>query len=232
MNKYFNSRESDTKMPQSNDNAISKLDAEVLDESLSVPWLDELAKNPTEVDLERYAHAHQQQSNSRSTSLAATPNASPKPPSKKKPKTSTVVTPSPKKSAKTKAKKKGGRRSRCRSPARKRAGEPTEFDVFLGRGSRTNKHKGNRDYLLRAAEMTPQYQAASKNDKKGIALQLVTWVHARGGRFVKKTGNQWYEVDDEHTVRNKCSQALRDAIAKKSRAEKKAAEQKNSTNPV
>jgi len=59
--------------------------------------------------------------------------------------------------------------------------------------------------------MQPLYQAASVTEKFEMSVELVDFVHQRGGRFLKKDpkkSNQWKEVDFKY-ARSKASRALR-----------------------
>jgi hypothetical protein len=88
---------------------------------------------------------------------------------------------------------------------------PTERDVLLGRGGRTNNHAGNKRYLEAKERIQERYMAASKQGKTVISQDLVNVVHAWGGRFLKMdtTTEQWYEAD-EIVARKKASQSLRE----------------------
>jgi hypothetical protein len=61
----------------------------------------------------------------------------------------------------------------------------TERDVLLGRGGRTNHHAGNIRYLAEKEKLQESYLSASKDDKTGIAQQLVDAINKDGGRFLK-----------------------------------------------
>jgi hypothetical protein len=87
----------------------------------------------------------------------------------------------------------------------------TDQDVLLGRGGLVNHHPGNKAYLQHKTRLQPRYRAASRTTKTSISLELVAWVHARGGRFLDRDVHQaWYEVDTKR-ARAKASQTLREA---------------------
>lgn len=88
-------------------------------------------------------------------------------------------------------------------------GGPTNSDVLCGRGGRTNKHIGNKKWLHQKKLRQRRYFAATKDGKTLIAQELVEYIHNNGGRFIKKIGDCWYEIDD-HTARTKASQTLRE----------------------
>ena len=82
-------------------------------------------------------------------------------------------------------------------------------DVLLGRGGQTNQHN------IRYREIVASYQAvylrARKRDKITIANRIVAIVHGRGGRFLKRDGDNWVVVSDKK-AQEKTSQALREGL--------------------
>jgi hypothetical protein len=109
----------------------------------------------------------------------------------------------------------------------------TDQDVIMGRGGKSNNHKGNQLYLRDKDELQPRYFSVNKKAKTAIAQELVDRVHARGGRFMKEwtedddqdneTGGQyggWIEVNND-MARRKASQSLRELSSKESRAKKR-----------
>jgi hypothetical protein len=87
----------------------------------------------------------------------------------------------------------------------------TAADVLMGRGGFTNNHRGNQTYLEQKKALQPRYQAATKEAKTAISEELVAWVVARGGRFLKRdaANKPWY-VATSKEARNKASQTLRE----------------------
>ncbi len=93
---------------------------------------------------------------------------------------------------------------------------PSDCDVLLGRGGKTNKHAGNIRFRTlvngRKAEYrdipTRRYKA-----KTAFATNVMNEVGAYGGRFLEevetKTGSVWVVAKDKK-ARKKCSQALRE----------------------
>jgi hypothetical protein len=100
--------------------------------------------------------------------------------------------------------------------------EPTDRDVLLGRGGRTNHHVGNRTYLEAKETIQERYMLASKNDKTSISQDLVDIITARGGRFLKLDDevNKWYPVPNI-VARKKASQTLREVNTPEERASKR-----------
>ena len=100
--------------------------------------------------------------------------------------------------------------------------EPTNEDVLMGRGGRSNNHPGNKKYLHAKDSMQERYMKASKEEKTGISQELVDLVHGWGGRFLKlEDGGHWYVVDNK-TARKKASQTLRELNTPEERAAKRA----------
>ena len=96
-------------------------------------------------------------------------------------------------------------------------GEPTEHDVFLGRGGKANTHIGNFYWLEEKAKLQPQYTEASKGTKKLISQQLVDRILSKGGRFLlpvkfqeKPPVYRYSEVRDKKALLRKASQTLRE----------------------
>lgn len=100
--------------------------------------------------------------------------------------------------------------------------EPTDRDVLLGRGGRTNHHVGNRTYLEAKESIQERYMLASKNDKTSISQDLVDIITSRGGRFLKLDDevNKWYPVPNI-VARKKASQTLREVNSPEERASKR-----------
>jgi len=88
---------------------------------------------------------------------------------------------------------------------------PTESDVLMGRGGKSNNHIGNQRYLKEVERMKSFYRNACKNDKTDWAQRLVNRVHSYGGRFVKYSTEDsvWYEVSNK-VARKKAGQAMRE----------------------
>lgn len=98
--------------------------------------------------------------------------------------------------------------------------EPTEHDVFLGRGGKANTHIGNFYWLEEKAKLQPLYFDASKGTKKDISQQLVDRIHSKGGRFLQPVKFQdkppvyrYIAVVDNNTLLKKASQTLRETNA-------------------
>jgi aromatic ring-opening dioxygenase LigB subunit len=96
-------------------------------------------------------------------------------------------------------------------------GVPTDKDVLFGRGERSNKHAGNKEYLAKV-ELKEEFYRAAKTDmeKRTIVRDIVKEIHDQGGRFLEKEEalpKRWFEAHPEEAFM-KVAQAFRD---KKSR---------------
>jgi len=111
----------------------------------------------------------------------------------------------------TKAKKKRKRAPRKKViPVNKMYKEYTDDDVLMGRGGKSNNHKGNKRYRAEIERLQEDYKKTDdKDEKTSISEQLVTYVKSYGGNFLEKDENGWYIIDDV-VARRKVSQALRE----------------------
>jgi len=111
----------------------------------------------------------------------------------------------------TYAKKKRKRAPRKKIiPVNKIYKEYKEDDVLMGRGGKSNHHKGNIRYRDEIERLQEQYKKTDdKDEKTSISEQLVTYVKSYGGNFLEKDENGWYVIDDV-VARRKVSQALRE----------------------
>jgi len=102
-----------------------------------------------------------------------------------------------------------------------------ENDVLSGRGGATNNHPGNKRFRTIVSDHMPEYLVARKKEKAVIARRIVNQIKAKGGRFLKRTGDSdacWVEVSDKKAT-EKTAQALREGLDvrhKKYRPEKMA----------
>jgi len=102
---------------------------------------------------------------------------------------------------------------------------PGEFDVMLGRGSRTNKNPGNVRYLQHKERIQPRYmmECMTSDDKCRMSYELMAFVHDAGGRFIKLAYPNlgvWKEVTNQE-ARRKCSQTLREINSAEERRKKR-----------
>jgi hypothetical protein len=99
-----------------------------------------------------------------------------------------------------------------RTPPRIAEPHPTN-DALCGRGGQTNNHQGHKLFLKHVRRHLPEYEAAPKLGKRGVAVKVVmTWrAQDPPGRFVKydQRRNRWIDVGDE-TALAKVYQAFRD----------------------
>merc|ERR1712194_678710 len=110
----------------------------------------------------------------------------------------------------------GTKKKRKRAPRKKMIPvnkaylEYTDDDVLMGRGGKSNHHKGNMKYRAEIERLQEDYKKTDdKDEKTSIAAQLVARVQSYGGNFLEKDENGWYVIDDV-VARRKVSQALRE----------------------
>lgn len=95
-------------------------------------------------------------------------------------------------------------------PLKKTYLEFTDDDVLMGRGGKSNHHKGNTKYRAEIERLQEDYKKTDdKDEKTSIAAQLVARVQSYGGNFLEKDEKGWYIIDDV-VARRKVSQALRE----------------------
>jgi hypothetical protein len=88
--------------------------------------------------------------------------------------------------------------------------EPTDVDVLLGRGGRSNHHPGNKRYREEVQNLHSWYLGVEeKNEKTDLSQCLVDYVHSYNGRFLHQDEAGWYVVLNI-IARRKASQALRE----------------------
>ena len=127
------------------------------------------------------------------------------------------------------------KRIRKEEPKVKKYVEPTDQDVLLGRGGRSNHHPGNKVYRERVLELQAKYKTLSRDQKTAMSTSVVDWIQTKcGGNFLQFDaalgGNSqdgpWYVVLDK-TARSKVSQALREDHTVEGRAAKLSRRRKN-----
>lgn len=99
-----------------------------------------------------------------------------------------------------------------RTTTSKKIGKPTKYDVLFGKGTRSNCHPGNQDYLRVVEQYQKEYRAArSLEEKRHVSSAVVSTIYERGGRFLKldPRTKQWYVASFE-SARQKACQALRE----------------------
>ena len=86
-------------------------------------------------------------------------------------------------------------------------------DVLCGRGGGTNNQRGNIRFRDLVAAHMVQYRNASRKEKPVITQTIVQIVRERGGRFLKRKGEElWFDIGDKAAV-CKTGQTFRDVIA-------------------
>lgn len=113
---------------------------------------------------------------------------------------------------------KASQQRRFREPIVKEYVTPSDNDVLLGRGGRSNHHPGNKAYRDKVGEIRDNYRSSEKNAKTDLSQDLVNWVQQeQQGRFLKQdVDKKWYVVTNI-VARRKASQALREHMTKEER---------------
>jgi len=114
----------------------------------------------------------------------------------------------------------------ARKSGKRYISNPTDMDVLMGRGGKSNHHAGNKRYREEILNFKKTYaQLTSKEEKTDLSRHVVDYVHKYKGRFLAldKTVNppKWYEITDA-VARRKVSQALREDNDPTKRKEKRA----------
>lgn len=87
---------------------------------------------------------------------------------------------------------------------------PTEKDVLMGRGGKSNHHPGNMQYRTEIDRLQDRYKETDdKEEKTNISGNLVLHVQSYGGNFLENDDGGWYIIEDV-VARRKVSQALRE----------------------
>lgn len=95
-------------------------------------------------------------------------------------------------------------------PQNKKYLVPTEKDVMMGRGGKSNHHSGNMQYRAEIDRLQEGYKKTDdKDEKTNISETLVLYIQSYGGNFLEKDDDGWYVIDDM-VARRKVSQALRE----------------------
>jgi hypothetical protein len=94
----------------------------------------------------------------------------------------------------------------------------TELDFLEARGGEGNKHPGNRAYLDQKDMLRHAYKSAkTSQEKHQISMDLVHWLQARGGRFLKQdVCGRWYIQANEITyakAKQKLNEARKRAVS-------------------
>jgi hypothetical protein len=85
--------------------------------------------------------------------------------------------------------------------------EPEDLDILLGRG--LNNHIGNVEYLKEVAKRKDEYILSSKIRKNQISMEVLSFLHSQGKRFLARDKSGFFIVNDT-VARKKVSQALRE----------------------
>jgi hypothetical protein len=105
-------------------------------------------------------------------------------------------------------------------------GDIRDVDYLVGRGGHNTRHPGNQAYLDQKDSLQESYtNAKTRSDKHQISKELVHWVHARGGRFLKRDSatRKWYILPNDiayKQARQKLTEPRKKAAATATNQEK------------
>ena len=101
--------------------------------------------------------------------------------------------------------------SRRAQPTVKVYVERTEMDILMGRGTESNKWKGNKRYRDVVNDTKRIYKDCAKYEKTLLSQRVVDKMAEEGRRFIMKdkTTGKWFEVPNS-VARRKAGQALRE----------------------
>jgi hypothetical protein len=86
---------------------------------------------------------------------------------------------------------------------------PSRYDILFGRGCPIRDNPGNLGLLFLVEKKRSVYDAADKQEKTRISLEIVRMLKAKPSRFLKKNASGIWEEVDEDMARLKVSHAFR-----------------------
>jgi hypothetical protein len=86
---------------------------------------------------------------------------------------------------------------------------PSRYDILFGRGRPIRENPGNIGLLFLVEQKSLVYEAANKQEKTRISLEIVSMQKAKPSRFLKKNANGLWEEVNEDMAREKVSHAFR-----------------------
>jgi hypothetical protein len=86
---------------------------------------------------------------------------------------------------------------------------PSRYDILFGRGRPIRENPGNVGLLFLVEQKSLVYEAADKQEKTRIALEIVRMQKAKPSRFLKKNASGVWEEVDADMAREKVSHAFR-----------------------
>ncbi len=90
---------------------------------------------------------------------------------------------------------------------------PTALDVVYGSGIAAVVHPGNKAFRSMVRNLCSDYRQCKGNEaKKLISKSIVQGIRSKGGRFLMKESDGWYDSGDKIAI-EKTSQAFRDYMS-------------------
>jgi hypothetical protein len=96
---------------------------------------------------------------------------------------------------------------------------PSRNDILFGRGRPIRENPGNIGLLFLVEQKSSVYEAADKQEKTRIALEIVIMQKRKPSRFLKKNASGVWEEVDGDMAREKVSHAFRTMRAPKQKVE-------------
>ncbi|KAG7353295.1 hypothetical protein IV203_009344 [Nitzschia inconspicua] len=84
------------------------------------------------------------------------------------------------------------------------------YDVILGRGRGSFNHPGNKNLIMIFRKSKIPYSMASKNEKIQMARDIVADIQRKGGRFLKRHGDDTWEIISNKDAYKKVGHGIRD----------------------
>jgi hypothetical protein len=99
--------------------------------------------------------------------------------------------------------------SHCSGPTLQDVIVPGQFDVLMGRGKVIEDSSGNNHLRFLISAHYSKYDQAARVEKSAICSWIRGLIHQKGGRFLKKGGNNaWSEIPEPKAI-EKISHAFR-----------------------
>jgi hypothetical protein len=128
------------------------------------------------------------------------------------------------------SKKSEQEREGCEEP--RRVGVPSKFDILCGQSRICAGHTGNRRFQVVLDIYAPRYDVSiTKQEKMTLTKEIVSCIHAAGGRFLRYEEGVWEEISDV-TARDKVSHALRTKVASWKRQQQEMGTRREESNNV
>eukprot|EP00934_Nitzschia_sp_Nitz4_P000192 Nitzschia sp. Nitz4//scaffold67_size101165//80902//82521//NITZ4_004540-RA/size101165-processed-gene-0.120-mRNA-1//-1//CDS//3329556507//192//frame0 len=96
---------------------------------------------------------------------------------------------------------------------------PGLHDVILGRGKVFQDHSGNQHMRSYVRELLDDFKISEKDGKRVATEKVVSMVHAKMGRFLKRNDDGWFETVSEKEAFEKVAASFRTMLSVRNKAE-------------